>query len=448
VVEPVVEAMVGGGAPGADASVVVVGGGIAGASTCAALRRLGHRGQLRLVEAGPLVHDRPPLSKDYLAGRTDEDGLRIYPGSWFAEHDVELHLGRTAVALDPGVACVTLADGTELVADAVVLALGASARPLPVPGGPFARTLRTVADARELRALLRPGTRLVVCGAGLVGAEVGATALALGVEVTLVDPDPVPLAAVLGHDTAAALHADNTRHGARVVTDGVVSLSRADGADDPVRVALGSGEVLDADVVLAATGALAVDDLARAAGLEVVDDATGGVVVDDRQRTSSPRVLAVGDGTRRRPSSSPAADDPAVADGAATPAGYAAPAASAGHWDAARQDGEVAAAVLLGQEPAPRGAPWFWSDRHGRHVEVVGDPTSGTRTLHRGTPGPGPFAVLAWRDGVVTGAVAVDDVATARAARRLVDRRVPVDADRLATLLADPTADLRPLLRG
>jgi 3-phenylpropionate/trans-cinnamate dioxygenase ferredoxin reductase component len=424
-----------------DGRVTVVGGGVAGASTCAALRALGHRGPIRLLEAGALVHDRPPLSKDYLAGRSDEDGVRIYPAAWFGEHDVELLAGRRAVLLDAEAASVVHVDGVEgggegagvrLDADAVVLALGATARPLEVPGGGRTRTLRTLEDARQLRRLLVPGARLVVCGAGLVGAEVTSTALGLGVEVVLVDPDPAPLAAVVGADAAAALHADHGRHGARTITDGVAELV-ADGAVTEVR--LTGGERLRADVVLAATGAVAVDDLAREAGLEVVRDPSGGVVVDDHHRTSATAVLAVGDATRRR---------------GTAPDGTSWTAASAGHWDAARLDGEAAAAVLLGQEPPARGAAWFWSDRHGRHVEVVGTPGDGraTRTLRHGTPGPEPFAALAWHDGMLTGAVTVDQPLVARAARRLVDRRTVVDPDEVERLLAGPRPDLRALLRG
>lgn len=401
--------------------VTVVGAGIAGVSTAAALRRRGHSGPLVLLDAGAVPHDRPPLSKAYLSGRTGEDGVRLYPPEWFVEHDVDVRTGLRARSLDPATGTVVLPDGSSLVAEAVVLAQGAAARPPQVPGAGLGLPLRTLDDARRLRALLRPGARLVVLGAGLVGSEVAATATSLGVHVTLVDPDPLPLAAAVGEDVARVLHADHGRHGVRVVQDQVDSLAAVPGG---TAVRLGGGEVLPADVVLLATGMRCVDDLARGAGLEVADG-PGGVVVDERQRTSAAGVLAVGDGTRRRrPDGSPAAP--------------------AGHWDAARLDGDAAAATLLGQDAPPRGAAWFWSDRHGRHVEAVGDVRAGTRTLVRGTPGPDPFSVLAWADGVLVGAVSVDDVRTGRAARRLVDRQVPVDPD----LLGNPATDLRVLLRG
>ncbi|MFC3689656.1 NAD(P)/FAD-dependent oxidoreductase [Aquipuribacter hungaricus] len=455
-----------------DGRVVVVGGGVAGLSAAVELRRLGHRGPLVLLDRLDALHDRPPLSKAFLRDEVEVEDLSPYPHELLRDQGVDVRTGSAAVRLDPGddqvPAAVTLADGTVLTADAVVLAEGGRAARPPVPGVELALALRTLDDARALRPHLLPGRRLVVLGAGLVGAEVAATAVGLGVEVTLVDPDPLPVAGAVGADVARVLAADHVRYGVRLVTAAAVRLSdgapagtaaasgedasegtaasegtvasegtAAAGAEDgladerddrrPVLVELSDGSALEADVVLVATGMRPVDDLATGAGLEVAPG--GGTLVDGAQRTSAPRVLAVGDGTcRRRPDGGPGAP--------------------AGHWDAARLDGLAAAVVLLGQEPPARGAPWFWSDRHGRHVEVVGTVAvveePGSRTVVRGEPGPGPFAVLAWRDGVLAGAVAVDDALTARAARRLVDRGVRVDPD----ALADPATDLRRLVRG
>jgi NADPH-dependent 2,4-dienoyl-CoA reductase/sulfur reductase-like enzyme len=337
---------------------------------------------------------------------------------------VQVVTGAVAVRLDPGgdvvPAAVHLADGTRLEAGAVVLAEGGRASRLPVPGDELALVLRTLDDARVLRERLRPGVRLVVLGGGLVGAEVAATAVGLGVHVTVVDPDPLPAAGAVGPEVARVLVEDHVRHGVRVVTAGATALQPTHAG---VRVALSDGTAVEADVVLVAAGMRPADDLARSAGIEVAPG--GGTVVDAQQRTSAGRVLAVGDGTcRRRPDGSPGRPP--------------------GHWDAARLDGLTAAAVLLGRQPPARGAPWFWSDRHHRHVEVVGDVGAGSRTVVRGEPGPGPFSVLGWRDGTVTGAVAVDDPLAARAARRLVDRGVPVGLD----VLQDPATDLRRLARG
>ena len=171
--------------------VVVVGAGLAGVSTCVELRRRGYDGGLVLVDNGPFPHDRPPLSKDYLAGIADDAKICLQPPGWFDEHQVDLRAGARAVALRPAARSVELADGREEHANAVVIATGGNSRPLPVPGGdtPAVHMLRTVDDARQLREVLRPGTRLVVIGAGLIGAEVASTARRLGVDVVLVDGD-------------------------------------------------------------------------------------------------------------------------------------------------------------------------------------------------------------------------------------------------------------------
>ena len=396
--------------------VVVVGGGVAGVGTCVALRRRGHDGSITLLDAGDLLHDRPPLSKEFLSGAVDEDALRLLPDAWFEQNRVEARTGVRVADLDATRASVRLDGGERLEADVVVLATGGRARPLPVPGGHRAHVLRTVEDARLLRSELLPGARLVVVGAGLIGAEVVATALALGVEVCLVDPVEVPLADVVGTDLGRRLHAEHARRGARLVRAGVTAV-QPDG--DGSAVHLDDGEVLVADVVLAGVGMVPDTGLAEAAGLSV----DAGVLVDRVRRTSSARVYAVGDACR-------------VTDE------HGAPLPSAGHWDAAQRDADVAAADICGQElPVPQ-AGWFWSDRHGEHVEVVGRPTAGRTTVVRGDLTAGPVLSLAVTDGLVVGAVAVDDPRGLRAARRLLDRRVPVDVDRLA----DPATDLRSLV--
>lgn len=405
--------------------VVVVGGGVAGVGTCVALRRRGHVGPVTLLDAGDLLHDRPPLSKDFLLGTADEDALRLQPDAWFDAAGVERRTGARVVSLDaaPGssnplcssVPSVLLADGERLEADVVVLATGGRARPLPVPGGDRAHLLRTVDDARRLRAALLPGARLVVVGAGLIGAEVASTASTLGAEVRLVDPLEVPLADVIGPELGRRLHAEHARHGVEPVRAGVDALV-ADGEGTLVHLA--DGRTLHADAVLAGVGMVPDTDLARDAGLSVL----GGVLVDRARRTSAPHVYAVGDACR-------------VVDehGAVLP--------PAGHWDAAQRDADTAAADICGQELPELQAPWFWSDRYGEHVEVVGAPTAGEDTVVRGDLAAGPVLQVAVAGGLVVGAVAVDDPRGLRAVRRLLDRRVPVDVG----ALADPVTDLRRL---
>lgn len=419
-------------------SVLVVGGGIAGVSTVAELRKQGYAGELTLLSADALPYDRPPLSKEYLAGGRDLESIALQPSQWYADQKISLVGGAVAVAVRPDAGEVELADGRVLTADRIVLATGGRAvRPaigeirrddsvgLPVGNGQIRpvvsdrspiHLLREVTDADRLRTQLVPGTRLLIVGAGLVGAEVASTALGLGAGVVLVDPLDPPLAAAVGTEVARWLHGLHADHGVEALTTTVETL-----LETPTGVAAqlkGEPDSREFDAVLLAVGLVPETGLAEAAGLET----SRGILVDAGQVTSHPRVLAVGDCARLRDHH------------------------RAEHWEAAQLDGARAAATILEIEPPPATAPWWWSDRYGLHVEGVGEMRSAdaenTRVV-RGTFGEPPFAVFTLRGGRVIGAVAVDDPAAVKAARRLIDRGVDVrPAD-----LADPTQSLRTLLR-
>lgn len=401
-------------------SVVIVGGGVAGISTAAALREGGFDGELTLVDSGEFPYDRPPLSKDYLAGKSDLARLALQPPAWYDDNAVRLIARTTVGALRLTAGGVELDDGTVLAADRVVLATGGHAARPPIPGadGRLVHVLRTSDDADGLRKGLLPGARLLVVGGGLIGAEVASTAIGLGCEVTLVDPATPPLAAAVGPDVATWLHDLHSERGICVLGVGVESFAETAGG---IEVRLTGGYATrEFDAVVLGVGMVPETSLATDAGLEV----DRGVVVDGGQTTSVPSILAVGDPTRRR------------VDGALLP--------RAEHWGAARHDGARAAATILGAPlPAPT-ASWFWTDRHGLHVEAVGRIADAETTVVRGEIGDPTFSVFGLRDGIVTGAVAVSEPNAVRAARRLIDRRIAVDADRLA----DPATDLRRLLRG
>ncbi|MDF2707252.1 MAG: ferredoxin reductase [Nonomuraea muscovyensis] len=381
-------------------NVVIVGGGIAGVSTAAALRAGGFDGDLTLVDAGEFPYDRPPLSKDYLTGARDLGRIALQPPQWYDEQAVRL-INRTRVTgLRPG--GVELQDGTLLPADRVVLATGGRAARPPIPGCERAHVLRTAEDADRLRAVLRPGARVLVVGAGLIGAEVASSAVDLGCEVVLADPVARPLAAAVGAELAAWLHERHAVRGITTVQAGVESFE--DGA-----VLAGGREEFDA--VVLGVGMVPETALAEAAGLRV----DRRIVVNTGQVTSNPAILAVGDSARSRD----------------------------GHWEAAQHDGARAAATILGAPPPPPAAPWFWTDRHGRHVEAVGHMAQADRTVLRGSFADPAFSVFGLRDGLVVAAAAVDDPNAVRAARRMIDRRVPADPGRLG----DPAVNLRTLLR-
>lgn len=422
-------------------SVAIVGGGVAGFTVAQELRSRGFDGEITMVEPGGLPYDRPPLSKDYLLGAQTLEQIQFQPREWFAENRVTL-IEDSAVAVDANEQpTVRLSSGDAVAADRIVLATGGAARKLPVPGGelPEVLELRTRADADRLRDSVGEGTRIVVVGAGLIGAEAASTLLALGADVTLVEPAQPPLVPAVGPVLAEYLHAMHAECGidvihaapARIELDG----TELDGAERVVT--LTDGTQLRADQVLVGIGITPNTALAEAMGLEVND----GVVVDERQQTSNPAVFAVGDAARMR-----------------TDAGELLPRAE--HWENAMHSGARAAAAILGQDIPQQGAPWFWSDRHGVHVEGVGSlvpqpvahpaphPEAGAadsaQYIHRFNEDGTPQATFLLNpDGTMAGCAAVDGGMTVRAARRIIDQGIVVPAD----ALADPSVPLRRLAR-
>ncbi|WP_169814570.1 NAD(P)/FAD-dependent oxidoreductase [Nocardia pseudovaccinii] len=399
-------------------NVVIVGGGIAGVGTAAALRSGGFVGDITLVDAGEFPYDRPPLSKEFLAGTKQLADIALQPPQWYDEHKIRLITNTRVTAVRPSTGEVELFEGTALPADCVVLATGGRAARPPIPGSQDVHVLRTATDAEKLRAALQPGARLLVVGAGLIGAEVASTAVDLDCEVVLVDPVRPPLAHAVGAEIAAWLHGLHALRGVVTVRSGLESLHDTPSGIEAHLTA--TDKPREFDVVVLGVGMVPETALAEAAGLEV----DRGIIVDRTQTTSNPAVLAVGDPARVR-------DDGILL-------------RRAEHWEAAQHDGQRAAATVLGTPPPAETAPWFWTDRHHVHVEVVGDMAAAERTALRGTIGAPKFSAFGLRNGHVVGAVAVNDSTAVRAARRLIDRRIAVDTARLA----DPSIDLRQLLRG
>lgn len=405
--------------------VVVVGGGVGGVSTVAALRAGGYAGTLVLIDHAAFPYDRPPLSKDYLAGTRDLTQIALQQPQWYDEQRVELICDADVTAVTPADDDVTvsLSDGRSMTADRVVLATGGRALRPPIPGGDSPRVfvLRDAEDADALRTALTAVTerspRLLVVGGGLIGAETASTARELGAEVVLIDPLEPPLAAAVGHEVASYLHAQHAAHGIETLATMLEAVQETpDGIAAQLR-----GEATSRlfDAILIGVGMAPRTELAEAAGL-VTDR---GVIVDHAQTTSHPRVLAVGDCARLHDNR------------------------RAEHWEAAQLDAQRAAATILGSSAPGATASWWWSDRHQRHVEATGTmhaPDALHTVVVRGQIGEDPFAVFTLRHGQVVGAVAVDDSNAVRAARRMIDRGTVVDP----VQLADQKIDLRKLLRG
>lgn len=405
------------GAPGELRRVVVVGAGLAGAATVRALRDQGFAGQVTVLGAEGLApYDRPPLSKQLLS-RSEPVWLVDDLGLDLAAAD-EVRLAEPATALSAGTGhdhpLSVRTTAAELPADAVVLACGATAvRPAGWAG---ALTLHTAADAARLRAALRPGARLVVVGAGWIGAEVAGVAAAAGVEVTVVEAADAPLATALG-GVGALTGAWYAEAGVRLLTGARVTGVTA-GA-----VTLAGGETLAADVVLVAVGARPATDWLGGA---LPREPSGALRTDGGFRVlgGPPRVVAVGD----------------VALRASERHGWV----PGGHWDAALRGPAVAVRALLGDagagtRPADDVAPYVFSTQLGHELSLHGQPGPADDVVLRGDPAH-PAGALWFAAGTdrLTAALALDRPRDVAAARRLftgpelphLDRVRAADADR------------------
>jgi NADPH-dependent 2,4-dienoyl-CoA reductase/sulfur reductase-like enzyme len=331
-------------------TVAVIGSSLAGISAARALREHGFDGRVVVVGAEDrLPYDRPPLSKEFLAGKAGVDDLALTTDA-DAGLDLDWELGEPAAGLDPRGRSVVLASGREIVADGVVLATGARARPFPGDRISGVHTLRSLDDAVALREDLRTGGRLVVIGAGFIGAEVASTARALGVEVTVIESDPLPLGRVLGPEVAAACTALHEDNGVRLITGTAVTGLAGTGRVREVRLA--GGRTVAADAVVAGIGAMPNVEWLAGAG---VDHDHRGVWTDAGGATNIPQVVAAGDCTF---SYCP----------------YSGAELRQEHWTNALQQPATAVATLLGTGaiPARPAAPYFWSDQYGARLQFAG----------------------------------------------------------------------------
>ncbi|MEV4070487.1 FAD-dependent oxidoreductase [Nonomuraea fuscirosea] len=380
--------------------VVVVGAGLAGLRTVEALRGRGFGGRITLMgEERHRPYDRPPLSKAVLKGDADTS---------FVDTDLD------ALQVDfwPGVSAKSLRAGVvettegEIGYDGLVIATGAE--PIRLPGDGLQHVLRTLDDAHELRAVLVPGARVAIIGAGWIGAEVATAARRAGCEVTVIESAPAPLTTAVGAEI-----------GARTVPwyNGIdLRLGAMVDAVDEGGVRLVGGEFVEAHVVVTGIGVRpAVGWLADA---DI--DLHNGVVTDEHLRASLPGTVAVGDcaawwsrrwGTRLRVE----------------------------HWDTALNAPDVAAATLLGEEAVYDPVPYFWSEQFGHMIQYAGHHPAGERLVHRGEPEGKWSAVWLTADDTLAAVLAVDRPRDLVQGRRIIDAGHRLDAERLV----DPQVPLR-----
>jgi 3-phenylpropionate/trans-cinnamate dioxygenase ferredoxin reductase subunit len=389
---------------------VIVGASLAGAKAAEALREEGFTGRVVLVGAeDDRPYERPPLSKDYLRGETDRDKIYVHDAGFYAEHDIELRLGRTALVLDTAEQEIALDDTERLHYDRLLLATGAQPRRLSIPGSDLAgiHYLRSVDDADNLRERLDQGGSAVVIGAGWIGSEVAASARQRGLDVTVVEPASVPLERVLGPEVGAIYRDIHADQGVRLLLGTGVEAFEGNGTIQRVRTS--DGRTIDCDLVVVGVGVAPRTQLAEQAGLSV----DNGILVDEHLQTSRPGIFAAGDVANAQHA-------------------FYGERVRVEHWDNAIQQAAVVARSMLGQDAVHDLVPYFFSDQYDVGMEYSGYARSWDRVVFRGDPASREFIAF-WMqaDRVVAGMnVNVWDVSDP--IREIIRARVPVADERLA----------------
>lgn len=346
-------------------SVVIVGAGAAGSAAAEMLRREGYSGRVVLIDPDQAApYDRPNLSKDYLAGNAPEEWIPLRPDGFWSDHDVERRTERV-LAIDPDSRTVALDSGDTLEYDALLLATGASPVRLNVPGADadHVHLLRTLEDCRRIIRDAEGAGRAVVVGASFIGLEVAGALRQRGVGVTVVAPEDVPFARVLGEDVGRWVQSLHEDHGVAFRLGHTVTRI------GDVAVTLDDGSHVDADFVVVGIGVRPETALAVAAGLEVDD----GVLVDATLATSAPGIWAAGDIARY--------PDPRTGQRVRIE-----------HWQVAQRQGQAAARSILGRAEPFTDAPFFWTQHYDVPVNYVGHAADWDDIRFDGNPGDGPFA--------------------------------------------------------
>ena len=399
-------------------SVLVVGGGQAAAQLVVSLRLGGHEGRITLVsEEDAPPYQRPPLSKQYLAGELDRERLLLRQAAYYESKDVRLRLGRRVVSIDRGGKRAELDNGEGLDYDRLAIATGSALRRLDLPGSelPGVHYLRSLDDADRLRRVLSPARRIIIVGGGYIGLEVAATARKAGADVTVLEAQDRVMGRVVSAPVAQWLTDLHRQSGVRVRRG--VDVRGFTGRNRLEAVETGDG-ALAADAVVVGIGVLPRVDLARDCGLAEDD----GIRTDEFCRTEDESVLAVGDCANTVNTLLESAQRLESVQNAV-------------------EHGQVAASVILGQPRPYAGVPWFWSDQYRAKLQIAGLAGPEDDTVLRGDPSSGAFAALRLRDGRLTAVEAVSSPRDFMAGKKLIAARASPDP----VLLADESVSLREL---
>jgi 3-phenylpropionate/trans-cinnamate dioxygenase ferredoxin reductase subunit len=391
-------------------TILIIGGGQAGAQAIDTLRREGFGGRLVLIGGEPeLPYQRPPLSKKYLSGEMPADRLLFRHRTFYDEHRIELKLGRQAVRLDAAARQVELADGEKLTYDRLLLCLGAESRRLTCPGAtlPGVHYLRGLADVAPIQAGFKPQARVVIIGGGYIGLETAATSRKMGCEVTVLEMADRVMNRVVAPGVSQYFAQEHGSHGVTIICDTrVVCL---EGRERVEHVVCADGTRHAADLVIVGVGAVATTELAGAAGLAC----DNGIVVDEFCRTSDAAIYAAGDCTNH-------------------PSPRFGRRVRLESVDNAFEQAKTAALNMLDRPVAHDRVPWFWSDQFDNKLLIVGLSQDHDRQVLRGDPASRSFSVCYLKGRELLAVEAVNHSKDYMAARKLIAERALMNLDKLA----------------
>ena len=397
--------------------MIVTGAGHAGGQAAASLRQAGYDGEIVIIGDEPHIpYQRPPLSKQYLAGEHGLERVYLRPEKFYTDRNVSIRSGVRVEAIDRAAQTVATSDGEALSYSKLLLATGSRPRLLQLEGGDLTgiHYLRTIADVDAIRAEMAPGRNVVVVGGGYIGLEVAAVCVEAGLEVRVIEMEDRILQRVTTPAMSEFYHDLHSKRGVTLHTGTTVTGFAGNGT---VRQVLCGESAFDADLVIVGIGIVPNVELAAEAGLPC----DNGIVVDDRCRTADANIFAAGDCTnhpnpllnrRLRLESVPNAMEQA----------------------------RVAAANMCGGDKVYASVPWFWSDQYDLKLQMVGFAADGDTEVLRGDKAANSFAVFHLKDGAIAAVDAVNSPKEFMICRRLIGRDVDAQA------LADPDTDLKTLL--
>jgi 3-phenylpropionate/trans-cinnamate dioxygenase ferredoxin reductase subunit len=402
----------------AGGKVVVVGGGSGGDAAAFALRKKGYDGTITILSADQdRPYDRPYLSKEFLRGEVELPKVYLHGEEDYDRQKIDLHLNTRVTAASTRERTVTTKDGKTFPFDVLVLSLGGTPRRLPnLPDAENVYTLRTLHDSGTIKRALGGASRVMLVGAGFIGAEVAASARTLGKDVLIVEAAPVPLERALGADVGRVYAAVHRDHGADLRTGTTVKEWHVSGGR-VTGVSLSDGKTEDVDMVVVAVGIEPNLELPRAMGLPIDN---GGVVLDEGLRAVEGVYVA--------------------GDIALHPHPVLGRAIRVEHWEVAKGQGRgIAASIVEGHSPY-RKIPYFWSDQYDVSLEYRGNASGEDRAVWRGEPESRKFSVFYLRDGRIDAVLSMNDKDGGEAGAKLIEARTQVDEKTLADTSSDLSA--------